>query len=209
MSDSLTDIVAKLGEQVKALRKEGDLAALLAAARQAADEVERRIGEVNGSEEQRELMAVQRWTYNAAADCWPGWSLPSEPSDPRLLVAARELAQRSSDIVGRLNVGQQRQGTGIWLCGAFDLALGKYEDASRQFAVAHEYYVAADAPSGGTADGRLFSHCAGDRQRREFRGRLVSRSGLRPDYGRRLQGWRGNHRAIAHGVGGFHATRRA
>lgn len=149
MSQSLTDVVAALGERVKALRKEGDLAALLVAAREAADEVERRIGDAKGNEEQRDaLMAVQRWTYNAAADCWPGWSIPSQPSDPRMLVTARELARRSSDIVERLDLGRQRQGTGIWLCGAFDLALGRYEEASRQFAVAHEHYVAADAPGG-------------------------------------------------------------
>jgi hypothetical protein len=149
MSQSLTDIVATFGERVKALRKEGDLAALLAAARDGADEVERRIGDAKGNDEQREaLMAVQRWTYNAAADCWPGWSIPSAPPDPRLLAEARELAQRSSDIVERLDLGRQRQGNGIWLCGAFDLALGRYEDASRAFAVAHEHYVAADAPSG-------------------------------------------------------------
>ena len=149
MSQSLTDIVAKLGERVKALRKEGDLAALLAAARDAADEVERRIGDAKGNEEQRDaLMAVQRWTYNAAADCWPGWSIPSEPPDARMLVAARELAKHSLDIVERLDVGRQRQGTGIWLCGAFDLALSRYSDASRAFAIAHEHYVAADVPSG-------------------------------------------------------------
>jgi hypothetical protein len=149
MSQSLTDIVTKLGEQVKALRKEGDLAVLLAAARDAADEVERRLGDAKGNEEQRDaLMAVQRWTYNAAADCWPGWGIPSQPSDARMLIAARELAQRSSDIVERLDLGRQRQGTGIWLCGAFDLALGRYEDASGAFAVAHEHYVAANAPSG-------------------------------------------------------------
>jgi hypothetical protein len=149
MSQSLADVVAKLGEQVKALRKEGDLAALLAAAREAADEVERRIGDAKGHEEQRDaLMGVQRWTYNAAADCWPGWSIPSEPSDPRMLIAARELAQHSLDIVERLDLGRQRQGTGIWLCGAFDLALGRFEDASRAFAVAREHYVAANAPGG-------------------------------------------------------------
>jgi hypothetical protein len=65
-----------------------------------------------------------------------------------MLIAARELAQRSSDLVERLDAGRQRQGTGIWLCGAFDLALGRYEDASCAFAVAHEHYVAANAPSG-------------------------------------------------------------
>src|SRR6201996_7117721 len=149
MAESLTAIVAKLGEQVTSLRRQGDLAALLAAVRNAADEVERRIGDASWNGEQRDaLMAVQRWTYNAAADCWPGWSIPSEPADPRLLAAARELAQRSSDIVERLDAVRQRQGTGIWLVGAFDFALGRYEDASRRFNVAREHYLAADAPSG-------------------------------------------------------------
>ena len=147
MSQSLTDVVAALGERVKALRKEGDLAALLATAREAADEVERRISEAKGSEEQREaLMAVQRWTYNAAADCWPGWSIPGEPPDPRLLEAARELARRSEGIVERLGAGRHREGTGTWLIGAFDLALGRYKDASHHFAVAREHYLAANAP---------------------------------------------------------------
>ncbi|MBV9459215.1 MAG: hypothetical protein JO141_17085 [Bradyrhizobium sp.] len=147
MSESLTDIVAKRGEQLKALRKQGDHAALLAAAREGADEVERRIVDANGNEEQREpLMAVQRWTYNAAADCWPGWSIPSQPSDPRLLMVARELAQRSEALVERLGLGRQREGTGTWLIGAFDLALGRYKDASHHFAVAREHYLAANAP---------------------------------------------------------------
>src|SRR5262245_53466374 len=148
MSQSLTDIVAKFDQQVKALRKEGDLAALLATAREAADEVERRVGDANWSEEQRgALMAVQRWTYNAAADCWPGWTVPSEPADPRMLTAAREIAQRSLGLVERLGVGPLREGTGIWLLGAFDLALGRYGDASRHFTAARERYVAANAPA--------------------------------------------------------------
>jgi hypothetical protein len=45
-----------------------------------------------------------------------------------------------------LGLGRQRQGTGIWLLGAFDLALGRYKDASHQFAVAREHYLAANAP---------------------------------------------------------------
>jgi hypothetical protein len=148
MSESLADTVAKLEQRVKELRKAQDKGALLAAAREAADEVERRIVGTSLDESQRNaLMAVQRLTYNAAADCWPGWSVPSEPADPQVLVDARELAQRSSDIVERLDVGRLRQGNGTWLCGAFDLALGKYDEASRAFAVANEHYVAADAPS--------------------------------------------------------------
>jgi len=148
MSESLSDTVARLEQRIKELRKEDDKAALLAAARDAADEVERHIDDTSLDESQRNaLMVVQRLTYNAAADCWPGWSIPSEPTDSHMLVAARELARRSSDIVERLGLGRLRQGNGIWLCGAFDLALGKHEDASHHFAVAREHYVAADAPS--------------------------------------------------------------
>jgi hypothetical protein len=116
--------------------------------REAADEVERRIDGTSWNEAERNgLMVIQRLTYNAAADRWPGWSVPSKPADPSVLVAARELAQRSAKIVERLGVGRLREGTGIWLVGAFDLALGRYEDASRHFIVAREHCVAASAPA--------------------------------------------------------------
>jgi hypothetical protein len=114
MSESLTKVVTKLEQRVKELRKGNDKVALLAAARDAADEVERHIDGASLDESQRNaLMAVQRWTYNAAADCWPGWSIPSEPVEPRTLLAARELAERSAGLVARLGVGPLREGTGI------------------------------------------------------------------------------------------------
>jgi hypothetical protein len=45
-----------------------------------------------------------------------------------------------------LGFGPIRLGTGTWLVGAFDLALGRYAEASRTFAVAREHYLASPAP---------------------------------------------------------------
>jgi hypothetical protein len=144
---SLTDLVGKLEKRVNELRRAGDAAALLSAARDAADQIEHRVTNPPGDGEQREaLMVLQRLTFNAAADCWPGWDPSKEPPNSGNLLAARELAQYSALLVERLELGQVRSGTGHWLVGAFDLALARYSEASGTFAVAHEHYVAANAP---------------------------------------------------------------
>ena len=147
MSQTLTDLAAQLEARIKELRKAGDLDALLATAREAAREIEQRIDRADWNDAQRSaLMAVQRLAYNAAADCWPGWSVPSEPSHQRRLIAARELALHSSELVERLGLPPRRKGTGIWLVGAFDLAIGKYAEASSNFTDAREHYATAGAP---------------------------------------------------------------
>ena len=89
------------------------------------------------------LTAVKQFTYNAAADCWPGWSLPDKPPDTRILLAALELAQRSARLMKKLAPGPLQEATATWLCGAFDLALGRHADASRAFAIAQQIYTAA------------------------------------------------------------------
>ncbi|MDH2383784.1 hypothetical protein [Bradyrhizobium sp. CER78] len=131
--------------RVKALRGTGDDAALLAAARDAADEIERHPGSPD-SDRTEALKVAQRLTFNAAADCWPGWSVSDRPIDPDHLLAARELAERSLRLVERLELGPMRVATGIWLVGAFDLALGRYDEASRLFGDARGQYGAANAP---------------------------------------------------------------
>jgi hypothetical protein len=98
------------------------------------------------SAERQALTAVRRFTYNAAADCWPGWSVPDKPPERRNLLVALELAQRSARLVKKLGLGSLQEGTGIWLCGAFDLALGKHADASSAFGAARRHYIAAKAP---------------------------------------------------------------
>jgi hypothetical protein len=144
-AESLLDLVATWQERVKELRRAGDPGVLLAAANAAADEIEQRVGERWDDEQRQALTAVRRFTFNAAADCWPGWSVTDKPPDTRNLLAALELAQRSIRLVKKLGLGALQEGTGIWLCGAFDLALGRHADASNAFVVARQHYVAADA----------------------------------------------------------------
>jgi hypothetical protein len=144
--ESLRELVAASLERIKDLRRAGDPAVLLAAANAAADEIEQRVGEPLNDAERHALTAVRRFTFNAAADCWPGWSVPDKPPDTRNLLVAQELAQRSVRLVKKLNLGSLQEGTGIWLCGAFDLALGKHADASSAFGVARQHYITAKAP---------------------------------------------------------------
>ena len=145
-ADALRDLVATSLERVKELRRAGDLAVLLAAANAAADEIEQRVGERLDDAERQALTAVRRFTFNAAADCWPGWSVPDKPPEKRNLPVALALAQRSARLTEKLGLGPLQEGTGIWLCGAFDLALGKHAEASSAFGVARQHYVAAKAP---------------------------------------------------------------
>src|ERR1700678_127085 len=96
MAVSLTDLVGKLEKRVNELRRAGDAAALLSAARDAADQVEHRVTDPPGDDEQREaLMVLQRLTFNAAADCWPGWDPSKEAPSSHRILAARELTQYS------------------------------------------------------------------------------------------------------------------
>jgi hypothetical protein len=45
-----------------------------------------------------------------------------------------------------LELGALQEGTGIWLCGAFDLALGSYAEAAQAFEAACRKYAEGDAP---------------------------------------------------------------
>lgn len=145
-AESLTDLVARIQGRITQLRRAGDPVALLATAEAAAEEIERRAGEGCNDAERQALTAVRRFTFNAAADCWPGWSVPDRPPDARILVRALELAKRSATLVNKLGLGRLQEGTGTWLCGAFELAIGRHTEAYRAFVLAREHYVAAHAP---------------------------------------------------------------
>ena len=145
-AESLHDLVARSQERIRELRRAGDLVALLAAATEATDEIERRIGEGRSDAEREALLAVKRFSFNAAADCWPGWSVSDTPLDTQNLLIALELTRRSARIAKQLGLGPIQEGTGAWLCGAFELALGRYTEASDTFADARQSYIAAPAP---------------------------------------------------------------
>jgi len=149
-AESLPDLVSKLRERIKELRRAGDLLDLLAAAEAAADEIEGRVGEYwndAGNDAGREaLLAVKRFTFNASADCWPGWSVPDKAPNREVLVRALELAKRSTGLVKKLGLGRVQEGTGVWLSGAHELALGRHTDAHSAFTLARQHYIAAQAP---------------------------------------------------------------
>ena len=149
-AESLHALVARSQERIKELRRAGDLVALLAAAKAAAGEIERRVGESLDDEARQALLTVRRFTFNAAADCWPGWSVRDKPADTpedtRNLLAALELAQRSVRFSKKLGLDPVHEGTGVWLCGAFELALGRYAEASSAFALARQQYIEGKAP---------------------------------------------------------------
>jgi hypothetical protein len=145
-SESLGDQVSRLQKRVNELRRAGDPGALLAGARAAADEIEGRVEEPWDVSGREAMTVVRRFTFNAAADCWPGWAAADKPPDPRNLRLAQELALRSAQIVEKLRLAAVQEGTGIWLCGAFDLALGQYAEASSAFAVARARFVTAGTP---------------------------------------------------------------
>lgn len=144
--EPLPDLVLKLQDHIAELRRAGDLALLLLAAEDAAEEIERRVGEGLDHAAREALRAVKRFTYNASADCWPGWGVPKSPPNTQVLERALRLAERSAGLVRKLGLGPLQEGTGVWLCGAHELALGRHQEAHRAFSLAREHYIAAEAP---------------------------------------------------------------
>jgi hypothetical protein len=133
-AEALTDLVAKWQRRVAEARRAGDCSALLSTAEAAATEIEGRVGEGRSAAEREALIAVRRFGFNAAADCWPGWNVPETPPDARILLRALQLAKRSAALVTELSLGGVQEGTGTWLLGAFELALGRHEEAYARFA---------------------------------------------------------------------------
>jgi hypothetical protein len=142
----LPDLVSELEKHVNEVRRTGSPAEILAAANAAADAIGHRVGVCLNDAERAALTAVKRFTFNAAADCWPGWSVAGPTVDASSLFAGLQLAQRSAALVESLNLGSLREGTAIWLSGAFELALQRLTDASSSFARARQCYIAAAAP---------------------------------------------------------------
>ncbi|KAH8891271.1 hypothetical protein GQ53DRAFT_746769 [Thozetella sp. PMI_491] len=134
--------------KVREGRRAGDPAANLVLAITAADAIEQRIADQAGwtEDERSALMAVKGLAYTAAADVWPGWEVNGPTFDTRVLQDGQNLAQRSADWTKKLEQGPVKEATGIWLVGAFDLALGKLDDAIDKFAAATDMYRAGSAP---------------------------------------------------------------
>ena len=142
----LPDLVLVLEKHVNEVRRTDSPAAILAAANAAADSISQRVGVHLNDTERAALKAVKRFTFNAAADCWPGWSVTGPAPDASSLLAGLQMAQRSAALVESLALGSLQEGTATWLSGAFELALRRMTDASSSFARARQCYITAGAP---------------------------------------------------------------
>lgn len=145
-TEALPDMTLKLVNYVKEARRGGHPQTILAVAGAAADLIEQRAGECLNDEQRSALAAAQKFTYNAAADCWPGWSVPAPAIDEPTLARALEMSRRSARLVERLGLGRVQRGNAAWLSGAFELALGRLADASASFSIAHQHFIAGEAP---------------------------------------------------------------
>lgn len=135
---------------VNRARAEGTASTLIDAAQAAAAGIENLgIGPAStaSGEEREALVAMKRFLFNAAADCWPGW----EPGPPSVgaaeLRAARELATRSRRLVRELGLGPIEEGNADWLVGAFDLALRFFDAALAEFTRAATMYERGSDPA--------------------------------------------------------------
>ncbi|KAH8651396.1 hypothetical protein BX600DRAFT_516966 [Xylariales sp. PMI_506] len=162
-SQDLSEVVSRWNAQIKEVWGNKETAATLTLVAAAADAIEQRIGSKNDADwtedERNALMAVKRFTYNAAADAWPGWELDtgtvldndddkpaSEAAAAALLAEGKRTAQRSVAVTRRLKLGDILEATGTWLVGAFDLALGDLDAAVDGFADASQQYKHGSAP---------------------------------------------------------------
>lgn len=150
--ETLPDMVARLRQELKAMRSSGtELPAMLVWVKAAADALEARVdpaAHVFTESERAALVAAQGMTYNVAADCWPGWEVASA-QDVRPKVSLRDgldLARRSYALVQRVQLGPVREGTAQWMIGAYQLALDEIDEAIATFSAAIDRYQAGGAP---------------------------------------------------------------
>jgi hypothetical protein len=141
---SLEDLVQQLDAKVKQARKSGDIAAILATAGPAIDQLEAAIAAAPDAPEDQRLAALQaakRIAYNTGADVYPGWEAGVTRTQAEL-DAGMALARRCRDLTARLGLGGAQAGNAIWLIGAFQLAGGATADAAAAFDEAAGHFAA-------------------------------------------------------------------
>ena len=137
--------VRDLEREVNEARKRGDIASLIEIASTAMDKLEEGAAGTLDEDQSLALKAAKRIGYNAAADIWPGWDVATPKRSDAELESAQTLAQRSSNLVDKLNQGAIEHGNAVWLIGALYFARGKYHEALEYFGAAAGFY--ADAPA--------------------------------------------------------------
>jgi hypothetical protein len=92
------------------------------------------------------VVAARSLSFNAAANCWPGWGDDGIVLDAADVREGLELATLSLTLVHKLELAGQPLGTAFWLVGALQLALDRIEASLSSFAKARAAYAAGDLP---------------------------------------------------------------
>jgi hypothetical protein len=72
-------------------------------------------------------------TYNAGANCWPGWGDAGVEISPAHIHAGLRLAYINRDLAREWQLGPVAEANGTWLVGALQLAAGKSLEAVANF----------------------------------------------------------------------------
>jgi hypothetical protein len=134
-------------EQVRAARKAGDVATILATARAAVTALETAIGprDTPTEDQTAALKTLRKITYNSAADAYPGWEL-NTPRSPEQLATAETLARKSLTLTEECQEDAEHHGHALWLIAALDLAQGRRAEAAAGFRAAAADHAAGNAP---------------------------------------------------------------
>jgi len=81
-------------------------------------------------------------SFNAAANCWPGWGDQGVTIEDGHVAAGLALAGMCRSLGQDLDLGPKEQGTANWLVGALELALGRIAAARAAFDDAQGSYAA-------------------------------------------------------------------
>jgi hypothetical protein len=72
-------------------------------------------------------------TYNAGANCWPGWGDEGVEIAPQHVEAGQRLAETNRDLTRELQLGPGPMANATWLIGALKLAAGEPGAALAEF----------------------------------------------------------------------------
>ena len=86
--------------------------------------------------------SARTMSFNAAANCWPGWDDEGVTIDQLQVEAALSLAGLCRELALDLELGPKAEGTAHWLIGALELALGRFTAARAGFQEAERSYSA-------------------------------------------------------------------
>lgn len=116
------------------------------------------VKQAQSPEDAKDLKQIAKMvTFNAGANCWPGWGDEGVEIAPAHIRAGLKLAEINRDLARELKLGPEPEANGTWLIGALKLATGEPAAALADFQEAKRL-----AESGGKTDLALMAtgYCA-------------------------------------------------